>query len=133
METQPKVRTRGLNHVNLVVADVGTSRRFYEDGLGFELDSEANGITFLSTPGAGDVLALQAAGGELDLLSGRQRTPGEMGAIDHIGFAVDPADLDRLVAAGEAAGGQVLMRLTTGAGAPVVFMHDPDGYVLQLG
>ena len=125
-------RTLGLNHVNLVVSDVARSRAFYEAALGLEYQRTDTGITFLSTPGTGDLLALQQSGGDLDRLSGRRRHPGEMGGVDHIGFAVNPDTLDDLVAAVEAAGGAVLMQIGEGADRSV-FVTDPDGYVLQLG
>ena len=124
-----RVRTRGLNHVNLVVADVGRSRRFYEEALGFEYVNEEAEITFMTTPGVGDSLALQQSGGDLDRLSGKRRSPGEMGGVDHIGFAVDPEAIDDLIDAVERAGGSLLMRKTRES----AFVVDPDGYVLQLG
>jgi catechol 2,3-dioxygenase-like lactoylglutathione lyase family enzyme len=126
-----KPRTLGLNHVNLVVRDVARSRAFYETALGFTYVGEDTGITRLTTPGATDLLALQQSGGDLDRLSGRQRQPGEMGGVDHIGFAVEPDTVDELVAAVEAAGG-ALMQFGEAA-ERTVFVTDPDGYVLQLG
>lgn len=125
-------RTLGLNHVNLVVNDVARSRAFYEEAFGFEFLRADTGITFLTTPDTGDLLALQQSGGDLDRLSGKQREPGEMGGVDHIGFAVDPDTVGDLVAAVEAAGGALLMQIGEGA-ERTVFVTDPDGYVLQLG
>jgi catechol 2,3-dioxygenase-like lactoylglutathione lyase family enzyme len=127
-------RTLGLHHVNLVVADVNRARRFYESALGLEFADEEFEITFLTTPGTGDSLALQQSGGELDRLSGKVRSPGDMGGVDHIGFAVKQGTIDELVTAVEAAGGSVLMRFANDAGeATKVFVADLDGYVLQLG
>lgn len=130
--TTDRVRTLGLNHVNLVVADVDRSRAFYESALGFEFVKVDSGITFLTTPGANDSLALQPAGGDLDRLSGKQRSAGEMGGVDHIGFAVGPDTVDRLVEAVERAGGTLLMSIDKDT-ERTVFITDPDGYVLQLG
>jgi catechol 2,3-dioxygenase-like lactoylglutathione lyase family enzyme len=127
-----RVRTLGLNHVNLVVTDVGRSRAFYETALGFEFVKIDSGITFLTTPGAQDLLALQPSGGDLDRLSGKQRSPGDMGGVDHIGFAVEPDAVDQLIEGVERAGGSLLMSIGEGADR-TVFVADPDGYVLQLG
>jgi catechol 2,3-dioxygenase-like lactoylglutathione lyase family enzyme len=127
-----RVRTLGLNHVNLVVTDVDRSRAFYENALGFEFVKTDSGITFLTTPGAHDLLALQRSGGDLDRLSGKVRSPGEMGGVDHIGFAVDPSAMDQLIEAVERSGGSLLMSLGEGA-ERTAFVADPDGYVLQLG
>jgi catechol 2,3-dioxygenase-like lactoylglutathione lyase family enzyme len=130
--TRTAVRTLGLNHVNLVVSDVDRSRAFYESALGFELMRIDNGITFLTTPGTGDLLALQPSGGELDRLSGKERSPGEMGGVDHIGCSVEPGTLDELVDAVQRSGGSLLMVLGDGA-ERTAFVADPDGYVFQLG
>jgi catechol 2,3-dioxygenase-like lactoylglutathione lyase family enzyme len=132
--TQPDTppRTLGLNHVNLVVADVERSVEFYRRGLGLELDKVTDEITFLTTPGIGDSLALQLAGGPLDLVSGKTRTPGDSGGVDHIGFDVpDAATLNTLVAATVAAGGTEIMR-TSEDDTPTAFIADPDGYLIQL-
>jgi catechol 2,3-dioxygenase-like lactoylglutathione lyase family enzyme len=132
LNTATQTRTLGLNHVNLIVADVDRARAFYETALGFEFVKVDSGITFLTTPGTNDLLALQLSGGDLDRLSGKQRSPGDMGGVDHIGFAVDPDTVDQLVDAVERSGGSLLMSLGEGA-QRTVFVTDPDGYVLQLG
>lgn len=131
-DTRDRTRTLGLNHVNLVVADVDRARAFYETALGFEFMKVDSGITFLTTPGANDLLALQPSGGDLDRLSGKQRSPGDMGGVDHIGFRVDPDTLDQLIDAAERSGGSLLMSLGEGT-ERTAFLADPDGYVLQLG
>jgi catechol 2,3-dioxygenase-like lactoylglutathione lyase family enzyme len=134
MEAREPVRTDGLNHVNLLVADVERAVTFYERALGMQRTGEADGITFLSTPGTADLLALQKAGGDLDILSGKQRTAGDSGGVDHIGFAVsDDARLDRIVEAVAECGGEILFRTTGAEGSAVAFVTDLDGYVLQLG
>lgn len=132
VDTGRRPRTLGLNHVNLVVADVDRSQAFYEAALGFELVKVDSGITFLTTPGCDDLLALQPSGGDLDRLSGRQSSPGDMGGVDHIGFAVEPDTVDQLIEAVERSGGSLLMSIGKGA-ERTVFVADPDGYVLQLG
>jgi catechol 2,3-dioxygenase-like lactoylglutathione lyase family enzyme len=129
-----KARTLGLNHVNLVVADIEVSSRFYQDALGLVPDHEQAGITFLTTPGAGDLLALQLPSEDLDRSRHAHREPGDAGGVDHIGFAVADADtLDRLVAAVEIHGGTPRARFTEPSGAFVTaFITDPDGYLIQL-
>lgn len=132
--TQPqrRARTLGLNHVNLVVADVARSVEFYRLGLGLEIEKVTDEITFLTTPGSGDSLALQLAGGPLDRVSGKSRTPGDSGGVDHIGFDVADADaLEAAVGSAVEAGGAELMRVSE-EGKPIAFLSDPDGYVIQL-
>jgi len=132
--TDQRPRTGGINHVNLVVLDLERSVAFYRAALGFEESATGSGITFMSTPGADDLLGLQPAGGELDRLAGKARTPGDSGGIDHIGFAVDsPAMLDLLVRRVQEHGGTLLWRTDNERGGASAFVTDPDGYVLQLG
>ncbi|NOQ62039.1 VOC family protein [Mycolicibacterium fortuitum] len=125
--------TFGLNHVNLVVADVAESVRFYTHALGMTIVHVTKEITFLSTPGADDLLALQMWGGDLDRASGKTRHPGDPGGVDHFGFAVaDPDAVEAVIAAARSAGGALLMRFTTPDGSPTAFVTDPDGYIVQL-
>ncbi|MBO2464922.1 VOC family protein [Actinomadura violacea] len=125
--------TLGLNHVNLVVSDVPESVRFYTEALGMRIKQVTKEITFLATPGAQDVLALQAAGRDLDRASGKTRRPGDSGGVDHIGFDVaDTTALQTVIGAAQEAGGELLMQFTGADGLPTAFIGDPDGYVLQL-
>jgi catechol 2,3-dioxygenase-like lactoylglutathione lyase family enzyme len=127
-------RTGGINHVNLVVSNLERSVAFYRAALGFEDAGTGSGVTFMSTPGADDLLGLQPAGGELDRLAGKVRTPGDSGGVDHIGFAVDnTAMLDLLVRRVQEYGGTLLWRTDNERGGVSAFVTDPDGYVLQLG
>ncbi|MFI6599495.1 VOC family protein [Nonomuraea sp. NPDC050536] len=131
--TRDRARTLGLNHVNLVVADVDRSARFYTRALGLEIAAVTQEITFLTTPGTGDQLALQLAGGPLDRATGKSRTAGDSGGVDHIGFDVtDAATLETLVKLAEAEGGTLLMQLPGENGLPTAFVADPDGYIVQL-
>jgi catechol 2,3-dioxygenase-like lactoylglutathione lyase family enzyme len=127
-------RTGGINHVNLVVSDLDRSVAFYRAALGFEDAGTGSGITFMRTPGAADLLALQPASGDLDRLAGKERTPGDSGGVDHIGFAVEsPAMIDLLVQRVQDHGGSLLWRTENAQGDASAVVTDPDGYVLQLG
>lgn len=135
--TLPRVRTRGLNHINLVVSDVATAVRFYQDALGLEMRNTGTAqgleVTFLTTPGAGDLLALQAPIEQLDRSRRAPRTPGRAGGMDHFGFAVaDPASLDALLEQVTDAGGRVHAQFVDPSGAHIAFISDLDGYLVQL-
>jgi catechol 2,3-dioxygenase-like lactoylglutathione lyase family enzyme len=125
-------RVLGFNHINLVVSDLDRSVRFYRAGLGLEIQEVTPEITFLTTPGRGDSVALQQHGGPLDQLHDRPRRPGDSGGIDHLGFDVAAGALDAIVASSCAAGGRLLFQTPGAGGAPTTFIADPDGYVIQL-
>ena len=74
------------------MADITASVHFYTEGLGVEVFKVTEEITFLSTPGAQDLLALQLAGGDLDRAKGKSRAPGDAVGVDHIGFDVSDTD-----------------------------------------
>lgn len=129
------IRTHGLTHVALSVADPQASFRFYEKLLGARLVDRLAGreaedlggedwIEF-GIPGAHDVIVLSRAKGAIT---------GQTGDLEHFGFRlVAEEDPEILAAAVEAAGGTVLGagRFETG-GKPYCFARDPDGYEIEL-
>ena len=117
------VRTFGLTHVALAVADAQRSLRFYRDVLGVVPVYEKPGFVQAQTPGSRDVLVFEETGG----------VRGQGGGIAHFGFRLqDPSDIDDAVRAIEAAGGRVRERGDFVPGEPYVFFTDPDGYELEL-
>ena len=79
------IRTHGLTHIALSVADPDCSARFYEAVFGAkEYARDANSVQ-LQGPGPHDVLAFD-------------RNPewaGRAGGVSHFGFRLtDPADID---------------------------------------
>jgi catechol 2,3-dioxygenase-like lactoylglutathione lyase family enzyme len=125
-------RVLGFNHINLVVSDLERAVQFYRTGLGMEIEQTTPEITFLTTPGRGDSVALQLHGGPLDQLSGRPRHPGDSGGVDHLGFDVAAGTVDAILKSSVGAGGRLLFQTPGADGSPVTFISDPDGYVIQL-
>ena len=133
MSEQP-VRTYGLAHVALNVADPERSFRFYRRLLGARTlgplegrddddFSDADWIEF-GIPGAHDVITLRRATGPVT---------GATGELEHFGFRlIDQDDPDQVAAAVERAGGTVLGKGRFSNGAPFVFARDPDGYEIEL-
>jgi catechol 2,3-dioxygenase-like lactoylglutathione lyase family enzyme len=123
-----------IQHVGLVVADLGRSRRFYADALGLEEVPRPPNFTF-------DGAWFRFGGTEIHLLSDAHATGGagqpdpgpgaERGMTHHLAFEVD--DLDgacaRLAENGVGVGGGPMPR---GDGYEQVFFRDPDGHVLEL-
>jgi catechol 2,3-dioxygenase-like lactoylglutathione lyase family enzyme len=117
------IRTRGLTHVALTVADVDRSVRFYHEVFGAVEVYRTADMTQLQTPGAWDVLVLQ---------QGTVPTP-RSGGIAHIGFRlVDPADIAVAAADVVRAGGTIVSQGEFVPGEPYLFAQDPDGYDLEI-
>ncbi len=112
------MRVTGIQHVNLTVADLERSRRFYQDVLGFETASAK-----------GSTVWLDAGGDLLGLLQGEP--PREK--PNHWGFRVGSGDevdawVERLA--------QHKVKLEKGpydrSDGRSVYFRDPDGYVLEI-
>ena len=143
-----------IDHVNLVVADMQRMVAFYRDVLGMRLTKQAvisgawiEAVTGLS-PVEAEVAFLKASSGPgIELIryrapksprpdgSGRPNTQG----FRHIAFRV--TDLDRLVAAIEAAGIKMLSGVQQVPAAQVdyadqrkrlVYCRDPEGNLLEV-
>ena len=118
------IRTQGLTHINLLVADVPRAQRFYETVFGLEeMFREGPDLVFLRPPGTNDTITLQT-GPDRSSLSGN---------IDHFGFRLaDPAELEAAIAEVTAAGGSLIERGEHAPGRPYAYVADPDGHVIEL-
>ncbi|MBW2269253.1 MAG: VOC family protein [Deltaproteobacteria bacterium] len=133
-----------FSHIAIRVSDVGRSRRFYRDVLGFRERTE------LSIVGGPTALLLGKPEVKLDaVFLERDGTQIEIQQIDHEGaderagfvriglahIALRVQELDRVVADAVAAGGELLekSRLRNAQlGSQVVFIADPDGTTIEL-
>lgn len=120
--------TLGLTHIQITVSDVPRSMEFYGAVFGMEqihLGEPDPKFVFLRTPGAHDTFTLNG------YIDGGVR-PGDMGAIQHFGFAVpDPAEWERLLGSVERHGGK-LVRRGERDGGMYAFVTDPDGYKIEI-
>jgi len=116
------IKTHGLTHLNLEVADPAASLHFYSSLFGVkEYFRDADSIQVLG-PGPRDVLAFV-----------RGKTAGKVGGISHFGFRLtDPNDIDAAVAEAEKVGARILRRGEFGPGLPYVYIADPDGYEIEI-
>ncbi|HKJ25844.1 MAG TPA: VOC family protein [Myxococcota bacterium] len=115
------IRTHGLSHVSLSVADPERSLAFYRALFGVREYFRDEGSIQALGPGPNDVLAFERRSG-----AGR-------GGIDHFGFRLaDPSDADDARRQIEAAGGRVLRHGEFGPGMPYVFFEDPDGHRVEV-
>jgi catechol 2,3-dioxygenase-like lactoylglutathione lyase family enzyme len=117
------IRTHGLTHIALAVADAKRSLRFYQQVLGVEAVYQKEGFIQAQTPGSRDVLVFEEGKGAV----------GQAGGVIHFGFRlVDAADIDLALRAVTAAGGKILSHGEFCPGEPYLFFTDPDGYEVEI-
>ena len=117
------IKTYGLTHVALAVADPERSFRFYQAVLGVVPVYRSADFIQAQTPGSRDVLVFERDIGKA----------GRAGGIAHFGFRlVDPADIEAAAKAVIAAGGKIREKGEFIPGEPYVFFHDPDGYEVEI-
>ena len=120
------VKTAGIRHIHLLVADLDRSIAFYGAAFGMkEVFRDGDDLVFLNTPGAHDSLALH-------LVHGDERV-GESGGYEHFGITVlERERLDDAIAAVQAAGGSLVEKGEHAPGVPYAYVRDPDGYVIEI-
>lgn len=117
------VRTHGLTHLALKVADPERSLRFYRAVFGVEEYVRDASSIQVKGPGQFDVIAFERATSGV----------GVPGGIAHFGFRLTtPADIDAAVAESLAAGGRLLRRGEFAPGLPFAYISDPDGYEIEI-
>jgi catechol 2,3-dioxygenase-like lactoylglutathione lyase family enzyme len=117
------IRTFGLNHISLAVADPERSLRFYAEVFGVRERARDDRSILALGPGPHDLLAFE-------------RDParaGAKGGIRHFGFRLrDPADVDAAIGVAERAGGKLVKRGELEPGCPYAYLADPDGYQIEI-
>jgi catechol 2,3-dioxygenase-like lactoylglutathione lyase family enzyme len=117
------VKTHGLSHVALSVADPDRSLAFYRSVFGVREYFRNESTVQVLGPGEFDVLAFEK----------RPEGAGAPGGIIHFGFRLTrPEDIDLAVAAVKSAGGTVTSQGEFGPGLPYAFVRDPDGYEIEI-
>ena len=117
------IKTHGLSHVALCVADPDRSLAFYRSVFGVSEYFRSDSTIQVLGPGPYDVLAFEK----------RPAGAGVSGGIIHLGFRLTrPEDMGAAVTAVESAGGLVTSRGEFGPGLPYAFVRDPDGYEIEI-
>jgi glyoxylase I family protein len=118
------IQTQGLTHINLLVADIGRAKTFYETVAGFEVMFwDGPDLVFLKPPGTNDTITLQERPGLVPLTGG----------IDHFGFRLaDKNQLGRAIDEVVRAGGALVERGEHEPGRAYAYVSDPDGHVIEL-
>lgn len=117
------VKTYGLTHIALSVADKERSLKFYSEVIGAkEYFRDETSVQF-KTPGANDVIALVED----------KENAGKQGGVQHFGFRLTaPDDINDAVENIKKAGGKILSTGEFSPGFPFVFALDPDGYEIEI-
>jgi len=117
------IKTHGLSHVALSVADPDRSLAFYQSVFGVREYFRSESTIQVLGPGPHDVLAFER----------RPAEAGVAGGIIHFGFRLTrPEDIDAAVAAVQSAGGILTSRGEFAPGLPYAFVRDPDGYEIEI-
>jgi len=112
------LRVKGLQHLNLRVADLARARAFYES-LGFEVSFAKGDTVWLS------------AGGDLLGLSEGAVAPERSG--EHFGFMVDErGDVDRWAAQLRARGVGAEKGPYDRSDGRSLYFRDPDGHLVEI-
>ncbi|MFY0409526.1 VOC family protein [Solicola sp. PLA-1-18] len=119
-----------LNYVTLAVADVGRSRAFYVDGLGWEPALEVPGEVLMIPLGAGLVLSLWSRDGFVDEVG--EPSPG-LAPLTLAHNVADEAGVDAAVADAVAAGGTLVGPAAHREwGGYTAYVADPDGFRWEI-
>jgi len=118
------IRTWGLTHIALAVADLDRAARFYRDVFGAVEVYRHPSFVQVQIPETRDVMVFELRDSE---------KVGTSGGIAHFGFRLrDPSDVDAAAKAVEAAGGRVTSKGEFCPGEPYVYAADPDGYEVEI-
>ena len=120
------MKTAGIRHIHLLVADLERSMRFYSGAFGMEEKfRDGDDLVFMNTPGSHDSLALH-------LVHDDERV-GTSGGYEHFGITVlDRERLDDAIAEIVAHGGELVEKGEHAPGVPYAYVRDPDGYVIEI-
>ena len=120
------IKTQGLTHIHLAVADLERSIRFYCGVFGMHVRLWAGpSMVFKNNPGSADTITLRQA---------EEAEPvGPGGGVAHFGFRLqDKGDLEVALQEVIGAGGSLVERGEHQPGILYAYGTDPDGYVIEL-
>ena len=122
------LRIKGLDHVGLLVTDLGQSLRFYVETLGLELLRRREGADGTSSA------VVKVGDQEINLFCNPNFIPGtnERHGIDHFCLMMESGTMNELVAALGEAGLEIAKEPTEWRDGGTVFLHDHDDIRVEL-
>jgi catechol 2,3-dioxygenase-like lactoylglutathione lyase family enzyme len=114
-----------ISVVNIAVADLERSRRFYE-GLGFVARPESNAtVVFFQLDWSWLAIFTRPA---LARIAGTATEPAQAASFCLSHFVTRPEDVDAVIAAAVEHGGTVAIQPADGPHGRIGYFADPDGY-----
>jgi len=113
----------GLSHIALRVTDLDRAVAFYESAFGARQYFRDERSAQVLGPGPADVIAFELS----------PEGAGQAGGVMHFGMRLTgPERLDEVIERVVGAGGRVASRGDFGNNQPYAFIHDPDGYEIEI-
>ncbi|MCP3023348.1 VOC family protein [Cupriavidus basilensis] len=127
-------RILGIDHLVLRTGNVTALMRFYVDVLGCSVERVQAEFGLIQLRAGGGLIDLVALDGPLGRAGGAG--PGREGRnLDHFCLRLDPFDADAIGTHLRAHGvepGPVEMRFGAEGKGPSIYVHDPDGNMVEL-
>ncbi|EHP43948.1 glyoxalase/bleomycin resistance protein/dioxygenases superfamily [Cupriavidus basilensis OR16] len=127
-------RLLGIDHLVLRTGNVTGLMRFYVDVLGCSVERVQAEFGLIQLRAGSGLIDLVALDGPLGRAGGAG--PGKEGRnLDHFCLRLDPFDADAIAAhlrAHRVEPGPVEMRFGAEGKGPSIYIHDPDGNVVEL-
>ena len=128
------IRVREIDHVVLRVADLERALAFYRDVLGCAVERRQDEIGLVQLRAGRSLIDLVPVAGRLGRAGGA--APGKEGRnVDHFCLRVDPFDEAAIRGSLRAHGvdaGPLASRYGAEGEGPSLYLHDPDGNVVEL-
>ena len=117
------IKTHGLTHISLKVADMDKSVQFYKDVFGVVEYYRDEQNVQVKGPGPKDILVFEKSESNIGVHAG----------VSHFGFRLtDPKDIDKVVQEVVKAGGTIWKQGEFSPTETFVFFTDIDGYSIEI-
>jgi catechol 2,3-dioxygenase-like lactoylglutathione lyase family enzyme len=128
------IRVREIDHVVLRVADLDRALAFYRDVLGCSVERVVESLGLWQLRAGRAMIDLVPVGGKLGAEGGAP--PGREGRnVDHLCLRIDPWDEGAIradLARHGITAGATESRVGAEGSGPSIYIHDPDGNVIEL-
>lgn len=116
------IKTYGLTHISLAVADPEQSLLFYQKMFGVTEYYRDQDSIQVKGPGSKDIMAFV-----------KSTQAGKVGGINHFGFRLtQPEDITAVLDAAKALAVNIVKTGYFADNCPYVYLKDPDGYDIEI-